>query len=83
MSERTIKTDARNRALRTLLQGLVFDVAAAATLVLFTAFSSAQAWTDLQWTIIGFTLLKSVVVSGMSYLMRRVFTDQFPPADAA
>lgn len=78
-----VQKDAQNRALRTLLQGLAFDVTAAGVLVLFTAFSAAQAWTDLQWTIIGFTLFKSVMVSGLSYLMRRVFTNKFLPADKA
>lgn len=75
-----VAQDAQDRAWRTLLQGLSFDVAAAVVLVLFTAFSSAESWGDLQWTLIGFTVAKSIVVSGLSYLMRRVFADQLPPA---
>lgn len=79
-----LQVDARNRALRTLAQGLAFDVTAAVVLVLFTAFSSAQTWSDLEWTLIAFTLLKSAVVSALSYLMRTVFDRQTdalaPPA---
>lgn len=70
--------DARNRAWRTLVQGLVFDVAAAAVLVMFTAFSKANAWGDLEWSLIGFAVSKSAVVAGLSYLMRTVFVRQFP-----
>lgn len=76
----TIAKDAQNRAWRTLLQGLVFDVTAAGVLVLFTAISRAETWSDLEWTLIAFALFKSVMVSGLSYLMRRVFADKFPPA---
>jgi len=68
-----VQHDARNRALRSLMQGLAFDVAAAIVLVMFTAFSAAQSWGDLQWALIGFTVTKSAMVSGLSYLMRTVF----------
>jgi hypothetical protein len=70
---------ARSRALRSLLQGLVFDVSAATVLVLFTAISKANSWGDLEWVLIGFTLFKSAAMSALSYLMRRVFEKQFPP----
>lgn len=69
--------DARNRAWRTLLQGLAFDVLAAIVLVVFTAVSKANAWGDLEWSLIAFTLFKSAMVSGLSYLMRTVFAKQF------
>lgn len=75
----TLKMDARNRAFRTLLQGLAFDVGAAVCLVLFTAFSSADSWGDVQWAIIAFTLTKTFIVTGLSYLMRTVFTSVAPP----
>lgn len=71
--ESVIKADAKNRAWRTLIQNLAFDVGAAVALVLYMAFDSAQGWSDIQWGILGFTLVKTVVVSALSYLMRRVF----------
>lgn len=70
--------DARNRAWRTLLQGLAFDVLAAVVLVVFTAVSKAEAWSDFEWTLLAFTVFKSVMVSGLSYLMRTVFASKFP-----
>jgi hypothetical protein len=75
----TLKADARNRAFRTLLQGLAYDVAAAISIVLFTAFSDADGWGDIQWALLGFILTKTFVVSGLSYLMRTVFKSVAPP----
>lgn len=77
--ERDIQADARNRAYRTLLQGLAFDVGAAIVVVLYSVFSSASGWGDFQWAIIGFTLVKTFMVSALSYLMRTVFTSVAPP----
>lgn len=68
-----IQHDARNRALRSLMQGLAFDTTAAIVLVLFTTFSAAESFGDLEWTIIAFSVGKSAVVSALSYLMRTVF----------
>lgn len=70
--------DARQRAFRTLLQGLAFDVGAATVLVIYTAFSKANGWGDFEWALLSFTLAKSAAVSGLSYLMRTVFASQFP-----
>lgn len=77
----TVQSDARNRAFRTLLQGLAFDVAAAIVIVLYTAFSNASGWSDIQWALLGFTLAKTFVVSGLSYLMRTVFASAVPPQE--
>lgn len=77
--EPDLKTDARNRAIRTLLQGLAFDIAAAITIVLYTAFASAEGWGDFEWALLGFTLVKTFMVSGLSYLMRTVFRSVAPP----
>lgn len=77
--EPDIQGDARNRAFRTLIQGLAFDVAAALCIVLYTAFSAAQGWGDLEWALLGFTVAKTFVVSGLSYLMRTVFRSVAPP----
>lgn len=70
--------DARNRAWRTLVQGLAFDVAAAVVLVVFTAVSKANDWSQLEWSLIGFAVSKSAIVAALSYLMRTVFSRQFP-----
>lgn len=83
MSPREItRKDARNRAFRTLIQGLAFDVAAALTIVLYTAFSSAEGWGDIQWALLGFTLTKTFAVSALSYLMRTVFASAAPSQEA-
>lgn len=80
-------TDARNRALRTFLQGLAIDLMAACVLLLLPLFTAAQDWSDIDWRILGFLLAKTVSVTGMSYVMR-VFLDPsrlptpLPPADA-
>lgn len=73
-----VAADATSRAWRTLLQGLTFDVLAAVALVIFTAVSKANAWGDLEWSLVTFTLVKSATVAGLSYLMRTVFASQFP-----
>lgn len=64
------QVDARNRAIRTFLQGLGFDVLAALVLLLFPIFSSASGWSDFDWNLLLFLFIKTVVVSCLSYLMR-------------
>lgn len=81
-----LHTDARNRALRSLLQGLAIDVLVAVVLVVSTQFGDANGWGDLQWSLLSFTLAKTVVQSIASFTMRR-FLDAssiptpLPPAD--
>lgn len=65
-----LKADAKNRALRSFLQGLGIDVAVAVALVLLTVFKDADSWGAVQWTILSFTLFKTVVQSCASYVMR-------------
>lgn len=79
MTEVSNSQAAESRAWRSLLQGLMFDTSAAAVLVMYTVISKANAWGDFEWALVGFTLFKSVCVSGLSYLMRRVFSNAFPP----
>jgi hypothetical protein len=81
MATKRDRTSARNRAFRTLLQGLSFDIVAALTLGAYTVFSAANGWGDLEWALIGFTLFKSATVSGLSYLMRTVFATALPPVE--
>lgn len=78
--------DAKNRALRTFVQGLGIDVAVGLALVLGTYFMTAQSWGDVQWAILGFSLFKSVVQAVSAYVMRQWMdrkTDVLlPPASA-
>ncbi len=82
----TLVVDARNRALRTFLQGLGFDVLGALVLLLLPLFTDAQGWGDFDWKLLGFLVIKTVVVTGFSYLMRTVLDRSvvptpLPPAD--
>jgi hypothetical protein len=70
-----LTTDAKNRALRTFLQGLAVDVAISIAVVIITVFATADDWGDLQWTIIGFSLFKTVLTTIASFVMRR-FVDR-------
>jgi hypothetical protein len=70
-----MRADARNRALRTFLQGLAVDVAVAVCVVLITVFATASSWGELQWVAIGFTLGKTVLMTVAAYVMRR-FVDR-------
>lgn len=66
----TLKQDARNRAARTFVVGFAIDVGVAIALVLAAAFSKAGSWGELQWSLLGFTVAKTFVTSGCSYLLR-------------
>ena len=70
MTTPALTTDARNRALRTFLQGLASDVLAAVILLVLPVFTNAQGWQDVDWKILGFLLAKTVVVTALSYVMR-------------
>ncbi len=64
-----VQADARNRAWRTLLQGLGYDVATAVVLVLVVTVGDLQ-WTRAYWLTVGLAVAKSVVVSAVSYFAR-------------
>jgi hypothetical protein len=67
----TPAADARNRALRTVLQGLVLDVSVAVVLVLATSVGDLH-WTRAYWLTLGLTLAKTVIQSGVAYAMRKL-----------
>lgn len=74
-----VSADAKNRALRTLAWGLLYDVAAAVALVVYSAVTSADfAWEKTYWMTVGGLVAKSAVVSLTSYVMRMI---KPPPAD--
>jgi len=66
-----LTADAKNRALRTFIQGLAIDLAVAVGTVLVTVFATAGGWGDIQWAVVGFSLAKTVVQTVVSYVMRR------------
>ena len=85
--DRQLRRDARNRALRSFLQGLAIDLAVAIALVLSAAFGDANGWSDFEWQLLGFTAAKTVVQTGTAYLMRRFLDSSrvrtpLPPAEA-
>jgi hypothetical protein len=45
-----LAVDARNRALRTALQGLGIDVAVTLALALYTQMGTLDAWGQVQWS---------------------------------
>lgn len=63
------KKDARDRAVRTFLWGLMIDVATAMVIILLPAFSNIE-WTSTYWLALGSLLAKSVLVSIVSYFGR-------------
>lgn len=69
MADPAVQADARERSLRSLVQGLALDVAVAVVLVLATAFNEIE-WTPTYWKLLGLTLAKSVLQAGASYGMR-------------
>lgn len=86
MSTHALRKDARNRALRTFLQGLAADLVAALILLLIPIVTAANAWGDFEWSVLGFLVAKTGVLTLFSYLMR-TWLDRsgiptpLPPAD--
>jgi hypothetical protein len=68
-SPATVQSDAKDRAWRTLIQGLLLDLSVAIVLVLAPAVSAVE-WTSEYWTALGLLVAKSAVQSLVSYLMR-------------
>lgn len=77
--------DARNRALRTFVQGLASDVIAAVVLLVLPVFTSATGWQNIDWKILSFLIAKTIVVTGLSYVMRQYIDKKtdvlLPPED--
>lgn len=70
-------SDARNRAFRTFVQGLLTDVLAAVVLAVGPALTGADfAWTRGYWAAVGLLAAKTAVQSVVSYVGRKVA----PPA---
>ena len=67
----SVSTDARSRALRTAVQGLLVDVSVAVV----GAVADVR-WTRAYWAALGLLVAKTAVQSAVSYVARRVV----PPA---
>lgn len=63
--------DARNRAWRTLAQGLLLDVGVAVALLLAVALADVQ-WTRAYWIALGASLGRTVAQTGVAYVMRHL-----------
>lgn len=68
LSAAALKADAGNRALRTFLQNLAIDLGVAVALVVYTTVGSGS---DIDWALLGLSILKTVLVTAASYIMRR------------
>lgn len=90
-----LSEDARNRALRTFLQGLVIAVATAAWQFVQTVWVNQTGWSDFNWKVQGLALLNACAMAAAAYIMRRFVdpnakiptplppTPQPPPAEPA
>lgn len=69
--------DARNRAWRTFVQGLLIDVLIAVTGLLYAGISAPDfAWSRAYWTAVGLALAKTTMTTITAYVMRKMA----PPA---
>lgn len=70
--------DAKNRAARTFAQGLLTDVVGAVVLAVGPALAGADfAWSKAYWTAVGLLAAKTVVLSVVSYVSRKVAPPTF------
>ena len=67
MTTPAVKTDAKNRALRTFVQGVLIDLLIAIAL---TAHGILTAEEGFSWTVLGMAVLKTVLTTLTSYVMR-------------
>lgn len=73
----SVAADAANRAWRTFVQGLMLDVVGALVLALAPALAGADfAWTAGYWKTLALLGAKTMVMTVVSYVARRVV----PPA---
>lgn len=72
MASNPVRTaDAKNRSVRTFLTGLAIDVGVGVALVLTTFFVEANAWGDLEWALLAFSLFKSAAQAVGAYILRQ------------
>ncbi len=64
--------DASNRAVRTLIQGLIVDLSVAVALALSAAIAGGIQWTRAYWIALALAVAKSAVTAIVAYTMRYV-----------
>ena len=64
--------DANNRALRTILQNLLFDILLAVSMLLLPLFTTANGWDDFEWKIMAFSVFRTVMVTIFAWLNRQL-----------
>lgn len=83
MATKEVQADARQRSIRTLLQGLTIDVAVAIGSALLAVLGSIEGdaiLTAAAWTIVATAVLKSVLTAVASFLARLALPPASPPA---
>lgn len=81
-----LATDARNRALRSFLQGLGITIGTAVVVSILSALGTAGSWSEFGGVLVGFAFFQSVATSVLSWVMRTVLDPSgiptpLPPAD--
>lgn len=79
-----LTADARNRALRTFLQGLLLDVVVAVAVVVYTVVTTSG--DSIAWGVLGAAVVKTLLTTVASYVMRAKLDPSgvptpLPPAD--
>lgn len=74
-----LKQDAKNRALRTLVQGFSADLVAALAVWVIPLMTDIEAWEDFEWQVIALLVFKTLVLTLFSFLMRRFVDDSGVP----
>lgn len=87
MATVALRVDAGNRALRTFLVGMATDVGVAVATFVASVLVTKNGWGDLQWAVISFSFVKTILMSIASYVLRRFvdssgFPTPLPPAPA-
>ena len=68
---------AKSRGLRTLLQGLAFDILLGLSLVVLPIVKDLDLSTGAAWAILGGSIAKSILTSAFSYMMRLKVTPKY------
>lgn len=70
MTSAEINRDARSRAVRTFVQGLAFDVVVAVVLFALPVVTGLNGLDGIEWGVICFSLVKTIILAGLSYTAR-------------
>lgn len=81
-SEARVKADAKSRAIRTLVQGLVWDVLYAVGGALVVALGDSPQWSRAYFEGLGMLLVKTAATTALSWVMRHWHTPKVEIPDA-